>query len=274
LLTGWVAEKSGPKGGRIISTPISKADNDAIAAVFERLPHGVSVVRLEDENDLGSFRFVRANEAASRQSGVDLSRVVGTTIRESFPEILLTDWPQKYLEAIRTGEPVLIGAVEYPDREVSEDHFTITAVPLGGQYVAILFANTSKRIRLERQLVETAEETARLAMLRETALALAHHIRNALTPIILLADIYDGTDSEVGDQLKKVALEQGNRIAAIVDALVDMSEVGDDSTTSYVKSRKAAMLDMDTLIDEHIQRRLTMLERKRFGQTGASSSAD
>jgi hypothetical protein len=165
----------------VVNAAISSADVDVFTAVFERLPHGISVVRLEDENDLGSFRFIEATPTASRHSGVDLSYLIGTTMRESFPEVLETDWPQKYLKAIRTGEPVLIGDIEYPDRTMSEGHFTITAVPLGGQYLAILFANTSKRHRLERELVEKTKETARLAMLHKTALAMAHHIRNALT---------------------------------------------------------------------------------------------
>ena len=127
----------------MVNTTTEKTDIDVIAAVFERLPHGVSVVHLDDENDLGSFRFIEANPAASHHSDVDHDNLIGTTIRESFPELLQTDWPQKYLESIRTGEPVLIGDVEYPDRAASQAHFTITIVPLGGKYVAILFANTS-----------------------------------------------------------------------------------------------------------------------------------
>jgi|GEM_PF-2579882 nitrogen-specific signal transduction histidine kinase len=258
----------------MVNAAISNTHVDVIAAVFERLPHGISVVRLEDENDLGSFRFVDANPAASRQSGVDQTGVIGTTIRESFPEVLHTDWPEKYLQAIQTGKSVPIGEVEYPDRGVSEDSFAITAVPLGGQYVAILFENTSEHRRLERELVEKAKETARLAMLHETALAMAHHIRNALTPLGLLAEFYDGSDPEAGGQLKKMATEQGDRIAAIIDALVEMSQLGNDATTSYLPSKETSMLDMDKLIERHLAQRTKLMEHKRSGRPGLSSFAD
>ena len=109
-----------------------------------------------------------------------------------------------------------IGEAEYPDPSVSEDLFTITAIPLGDMHVAILFKNASEQQRLQKELLEQTEESARLAMLNETALTLAHHVRNALTPINLLAGIYDGSDLEVAAQLKKITIQQGNRIAAII----------------------------------------------------------
>ena len=72
-------------------------DLDIAAAVFERLPYGVVVVRLEDENDLSSFTFIEVNPASSKHAGIDSSPIIGTMFRESFPEILQTDWPEKYL---------------------------------------------------------------------------------------------------------------------------------------------------------------------------------
>ena len=100
------------------------------------------------------------------------------------------------------------------------------------------------------------------------------HTRNALTPLGLLAEFYDGSDPEAGGQLKKMATEQGDRIAAIIDALVEMSQLGNDATTSYLPSKETSMLDMDKLIERHLAQRTKLMEHKRSGRPGLSSFAD
>lgn len=52
----------------------------------------------------------------------------------------------------------------------------------------------------------------------------------------------------MGAQLKSITAEQSQLIAAIIDALVDMSARGDLSTIDYSEPGIAQMLDMDQLI--------------------------
>jgi PAS domain-containing protein len=76
--------------------------------IVDQTSLGVLVVRQEDPDDLGSFRIVYANPAASEASRTSVDRFVGNMLLESFPNVT-TELLQAYVEVIRTGEPARIG---------------------------------------------------------------------------------------------------------------------------------------------------------------------
>lgn len=109
-----------------------------------------------------------------------------------------------------------------------------------------------ERKRLEAELVETAEENARLELLNLTARALGHHILNALTPMIGLAQLMDARDPVRVDQLKNSILQHTQRIEATVLALIEISETGDVSEVAFANLETGKMLDLDAVIERHM----------------------
>ncbi|MDP6452464.1 MAG: response regulator [SAR202 cluster bacterium] len=109
-----------------------------------------------------------------------------------------------------------------------------------------------ERKRLEATLVETAEENARLELLNLTARALGHHILNALTPMIGLAQLMDPKDPERVDGLKDSVLEHTKRIEATVLALIEISETGDVSEVEFANLKTSKMLDLDAVIERQL----------------------
>ncbi len=108
---------------------------------------------------------------------------------------------------------------------------------------------------LEREMVERRKaEEARIELLSQTALALAHHVRNSLTPIIGLAQLYNGDNPEAAKMLRDTALEKGRRIAAIIDALAEIAESGEVPTTGALGLGPRRMLDMEALIERHMKK--------------------
>ena len=50
-----------------------------------------------------------------------------------------------------------------------------------------------------------------------------------------------------------------------------MSNLGDDSTITYVRPTKSMMLDMDELIDQHLEQRLKRLDHKQMERSRSSA---
>lgn len=142
---------------------------------------------------------------------------------------------------------------------VDDDEVALRAMQAGAQDYLVkshdLAALLARSIRyaIERHRAEElAAERARLSVLTQAALALSHHVRNAVAPIITMAEIADLNDAEDMAELRELALEHGYRITAIVDALIEMAESGSVPTVGFLdKDDSTRMLDMEALIQRY-----------------------
>lgn len=110
-------------------------------------------------------------------------------------------------------------------------------------------------IELQKSLAERAAENARLETLSQASRALAHHVRNALTPMLGMAEFLDPANPETATRLKEIVLSKGHYIAAIIDALIQMAHSGHIPTVHYCGSDSTEMLDMETLIHQYAEER-------------------
>lgn len=111
-----------------------------------------------------------------------------------------------------------------------------------------------RTLELQKILDDHASENSRLEILRQTALAMAHHIRNTITPILGMAELYSEDRPKSGEALKRQALKGGYRIAAIIDALVEMSDSREIPTIRYAGDESRLMLDLEPLIERYIKK--------------------
>lgn len=118
-------------------------------ALFANMNIGFILHRLENTNDVASLRFVYANEAASKYTGTDLSKLFGKPLSAAFPELVKTDVPDIFAEVVRTGEAHNIGAMEYSDENVKKAYFSVKAFPLADQHVGVVFENITAHKELE-----------------------------------------------------------------------------------------------------------------------------
>jgi PAS domain S-box-containing protein len=117
---------------------------DQTFALFERLPIGVYVFRLENPPDEATLRIVFANSASGSTLGNDPTAIVGTLIGEYFPASLgESGIAAAYRDVVLSQEPRDFGVVSYGDEDLPESRFALSAFPLGPDLVAILFDNLS-----------------------------------------------------------------------------------------------------------------------------------
>lgn len=130
------------------------------ADIVANMQVGVYVWRLEDWNDLDSFRLVATNRAATAFTNVPMEDVLGKRVAEAFPKLHETGLLAQYREILNEGKERDLGVVAYGDERVSQGWFSVKAFPLPDSCVGVAFENLTQRVRAE-EAVRQSEERVR-----------------------------------------------------------------------------------------------------------------
>ncbi len=172
--------------------------------------------------------------------GVEVCRKVRENLKERFIYIMI-------LTAKGRSEDMVAGL------EAGADDYIVK--PFNREELQARLRVGVRMLDLQQNLGDRIRENARLDMLAQVTCAMAHHIRNAITPIIGMAELLDVEKAPEGASLKRIALQEGNRTAAIIEALLEMSESGVAPTVPYAGHRTKQMLDLEPLIQQYMERR-------------------
>ncbi|MBI3983069.1 MAG: PAS domain-containing protein [Gemmatimonadetes bacterium] len=137
-----------------------QAPADVYQRVFESLPHGLKVWRLEDPADPGSLRLIASNAAAAEATGVPLDQVMGRTMAEAFPQAVPLGIAAQLAEVALSGKARDLGEVPYGDARMREGVFAVFAFPLPDRCVGVAFENITREklaeaARVRRDALET-----------------------------------------------------------------------------------------------------------------------
>ncbi|MBX3051655.1 MAG: PAS domain-containing protein [Caldilineaceae bacterium] len=136
--------------------------------IVDNMPSGVYVIRRDDPDDLGSFRFILGNRGADRATGQPIGPLLNQRIDEAIPVLMETEFPAVYKRVLDSQERVFMGDIFDPgDEEREETFFEVWFVPLAQNHLAAIFENTTERKQIERDLIASKHDLSE-------AQALAH----------------------------------------------------------------------------------------------------
>ncbi|MBN2011316.1 PAS domain S-box protein [candidate division KSB1 bacterium] len=137
---------------------LSETPPELYKKIINAMPVGLHVYHLEDVNNDRTLRMTAANDAASQYTGVSIESMIGRTLDENFPGLRELGIPQKYAEVIRTGKSIEIEHISYADDRIRNSDFSVKAIPLPNNCVAVVFDNITERIYAEQALKKREKE--------------------------------------------------------------------------------------------------------------------
>lgn len=128
--------------------------------VIEQMPLALGIWRLENPQDLGTFRLIATNPALDGMLGKTIGNGIGKTMPELFPACWESGVPEVYAQVIRSGQSKYLAEVRYEDERIEESFHRVSAFPLPDNCVGIIGENITERKRMQAAL-EESEATAR-----------------------------------------------------------------------------------------------------------------
>lgn len=124
----------------------------AYAEVLQRMPMGMVLWRVEEDDDPPTVRVVAANRAATAGSAARPADLLGRTVDEVFPGQSGVARADEILDAHRTRHLVDLGEVEATEADgvLAPGTYRRAVVPLPGGLVATLVENVTARREAER----------------------------------------------------------------------------------------------------------------------------
>ncbi len=134
--------------------------------LFEHLPVGVVLYRLDDPAVDDSLRMVGFSPAAESMLGVSLAGRIGRRIREAFPSVQ----PERvavYAQIARQGGSRDLGELVYGDDQIVPSVFGVRAVCVEAGYVAAIIENLTAIRRISSFLDAIIENLPSMVFVKE-----------------------------------------------------------------------------------------------------------
>lgn len=230
----------------------SSLDNST-REILDKLPLGIFILELLS-TEKKEFRNLFINKANSEIVGVNLKPFEGMTLRESFPDAYEHGFPDKYLEALESQQPINMGEVVYGDKVVEQQTFALEVVPLTNQLVMLTTENISKLKLAQKNLANKVRELETKSSEMEQFVYIASHdLRHPLLTIINYAKLFEMEFASVLNEMGKKYLEFMSNSAKRMDSNIrDLLDYSRLSKALNLEEVNCGLAIQEVLNDLHV----------------------
>lgn len=208
---------------------------------------GLYICRLEDPNDDRTLRFTAANPAAvAIESGLTEERILGSYIDDVLPALRDYGIPQQLAEVVRTGVPLNISDLLYPEPGPVSRYFSFRAFRLPDDQVGVIVEDITDLIQAEEDKKLFYQETIKAATDGKLIIVETEDIDELVGPSIAEWDIR-GLDQLTPTRLEAVSLAESKGLDK--DRLKLLATCIGEATSNAVKHSGGGKASLHRLKD-------------------------
>jgi sigma-B regulation protein RsbU (phosphoserine phosphatase) len=138
-------------------------------------PQGLLEAVRGPDGRLVDLVYRSANRSAYTVMGISEGDLVGTRLRDTFPELERSGLLSRYAHCLETGEPVVVHDFQYPGGSPDDRRFDIQATRAGPDLLALTWSNVTARFRAAQRL---AESELQYRLIAENSGDMVAHLRD------------------------------------------------------------------------------------------------
>jgi CheY-like chemotaxis protein/PAS domain-containing protein len=225
---------------RKLSEKSLRRKEEQMRSIFEAMNEGFTIqeVVCDDAGKPCDLRFIEANTAFERQTGLKKVNTLGHTLLELFPQSE-SYWIERYGNVGLTGEPIHFETMLGPQ----DIYYKINAFQTEYGRLGVMYTEITGRMLADQELLLAQEHADESDRLKSEILAnMSHDIRTPMNGILGFTELLKEPNLTEEEQQKYISIieESGTRMLHIINDIVDNSkaEFGNSNETIPNDGRK------------------------------------
>lgn len=126
--------------------------DDLCPRIFQEVPFGVHVYKLEDANDEESFVLIGANKYSKNLMGLKSEAILNKRINEVIPDRWMKKTIPIFHKVLRTGKVQIVENLAYEEKCVSGQAWNVKVFPLSQNSVGVAFEIITDHVKAQEKL--------------------------------------------------------------------------------------------------------------------------
>ena len=201
-----------------------KKNEERLRSIVEAMNEGFAIqeVICDETGKPCDLRFIEANAAFERQTGIKRADTLGHTLLELFPQSELY-WIERFGNVGLTGEPILFEAMLGP----LDDYYKVNAFQTEFGRFGVMYTEITGPMLADQELLIAQEEAEESERLRSSIMAnMSYEIRTPMNGILGFAELLKEPDLTEEEQQEYISIieESGARMLNIINDIADNSK--------------------------------------------------
>jgi len=201
-----------------------KKNEERLRSIVEAMNEGFAIqeVICDETGKPCDLRFIEANAAFERQTGIKRADTLGHTLLELFPQSELY-WIERFGNVGLTGEPILFEAMLGP----LDDYYKVNAFQTEFGRFGVMYTEITGPMLADQELLLAQEEAEESERLRSSIMAnMSYEMRTPMNGILGFAELLKEPDLTEEEQQEYINIieESGARMLNIINGIADNSK--------------------------------------------------